>query len=70
MNLKTKLWLLIIASTLTGLCLFIAAAWMTGSLFNQGYTHVELNEIGDRLAAEAAQSPPDQAAGVFERFSG
>lgn len=69
MRLTTKLWLLIVASIVAGFLLFIAATWLIGSWFTQGYTHVQLNDLGTSLAAEAEGSPsPDQAISLFARF--
>ncbi len=69
MNLRTKLWLLIVASTFTGICLFSIATWVTGELTNHGYTHKELNELGIELTKEAAQVPPSQVDAIFDRFA-
>lgn len=55
MNLTMKLWLFIISSTLAGLSLFFAATLLIGSFSKQGYTHVELQEIGHQLVRELEQ---------------
>lgn len=70
MNLKTKLWMLIVASSIIGLSVFILASWMFGSLFNKGYTHVTLDGIGTELVKEAEinSTSTDQMRDVFLRF--
>jgi len=61
MNLKTKLWLLIAASSITGIILFVSTTWLLGSLLNQGYTHQSLTDIGERITEEAERSAADPA---------
>jgi len=71
MKLKTKLWLAILASTITGLFMFFGISWVSGNLFNNGYTHAELDMLGKGLVVEAEQtdSQPGQVQALFNRFT-
>ncbi|HEU5139790.1 MAG TPA: HAMP domain-containing sensor histidine kinase [Bacillales bacterium] len=70
MTLRTKLWLLVVASSLTGIFLLISMTLIIGALFNKGYTHVELNQIGENLAQEAEQTDggTNQVKAIFSRY--
>lgn len=66
MNLKTKLWLMVITASFTGLVLFIASLVIMGSFTGRGYTHESLNQIGNQLAAEADERATDSSRGNTE----
>ncbi|MCM3761925.1 HAMP domain-containing histidine kinase [Alkalihalobacillus oceani] len=70
MNLRGKLWLLLLSSSLTSLLLLIGIAAVIGWLFNQGYTHQNLNTLGQELARQAQQSEAEsgQTADLLEDF--
>ncbi|MBD2862233.1 sensor histidine kinase [Paenibacillus oceani] len=55
MNLRTKLWLMVIVASFTGLVLFVASLVIMGSFTARGYTHESLNRIGNELAEEAGK---------------
>ncbi|GIQ70793.1 sensor histidine kinase [Xylanibacillus composti] len=59
MNLKSKLWLLLLASSLSSLILLIGIAAVIGLIFNQGYTHHNLSELGNQLSRMMEQIGPD-----------
>ncbi|MFD0958136.1 HAMP domain-containing sensor histidine kinase [Paenibacillus chungangensis] len=69
MNLKTKLWLMVITASFTGLVLFIASIVIMGSLTSRGYTHESLNQIGHQLVEDAGNQALDLKRGeVDERI--
>lgn len=70
MSLKSKLWLLLLSSSLTALLLLIGTSAIIGLLFNQGYTHENLNELGHQLTEQAQRSNanPEQIEGLLTAF--
>ncbi|MCU6711950.1 ATP-binding protein [Paenibacillus sp. J5C_2022] len=59
MNLRTKLWLMVIAASFTGLVLLIASIVIMGSFTSRGYTHESLNQIGNQLVEDAGNQAVD-----------
>lgn len=59
MNLQWKMMLLILASTITGILLLISSSIFVGFFFTDGYTHNDLNRIGNELAGEAELQASD-----------
>src|SRR5690606_9779887 len=72
MTLRTKLWLLIIASTVTGFVLLLALTWGYGVVANQGYTHTALHQMGTKFADEAVQlaGQPERVKALIDRVAG
>ncbi|MCU6710549.1 HAMP domain-containing histidine kinase [Paenibacillus sp. J5C_2022] len=64
MTLRTKMWLLIVSSTMAGFILLFLTGYFIGEIFNKGYTHLTLHEIGTTLA-ETAQELGDDTTGVI-----
>lgn len=71
MNLRTKLWLLIVTSTIAGFLLLFGIILIMGALFNKGYTHGSLNQIGTSFTAKAEQleNQPDQVKSLIDRYA-
>lgn len=61
MKLNAKLGLLIIASSILGLFVFIVLSLIIGDIVSKGYAPRELNALGWQLAEEAQQAPSDPA---------
>lgn len=55
MKLNVKLGLLIIASSILGLVVFIVSSVIIGNIFSKGYVHQELNALGHQVVEEAEQ---------------
>ena len=56
MKLRTKLWIYILISTLTSFSVFIGLTWWIGSLLNNGYTHNEIDQLGEKLISEVGEA--------------
>jgi len=69
MKLNAKLGLLIIASSILGLVVFIVLSLVIGDIVSKGYAPRELNALGRQMAEEAEQAPADPASviGLLER---
>ncbi len=69
MTLRRKLWILILASSITGFILLFGIAALIGSLFNQGYTHESIKQIGEQLLADIESSGnPEEITAHFSDF--
>ena len=57
MKLNAKLGLLIIASSILGLVVFIVLSLVIGDIVSKGYAPRELNALGRQMAEEAEADP-------------
>lgn len=59
MNLKSKLWLLLLSSSLASSILLIGIAGIIGRFYSDGYTHPELDALGHQISRELEQVGTD-----------
>lgn len=66
MKLRSKLWLLILASSVSSLVLFVGSVWII-SIFTDGYTQSSLQQIGQQWTMEAEKQAAVSNNGDMER---
>lgn len=59
MKLNTKYGLLMTASSILGIVIFIVMSLIIGDMFDKGYAHQDLNKLGGQIVEEAEQAHSD-----------